>query len=194
MGTMFPIMLGLGLSAASAAGVIATSLGGIYPDGHRCYQGSKAVNMDVVEYVVYHRGPAALATVLVVGVCHFFWQRHCDRKAGTLPREIGSAEVTDSGKAPAFYALLPMLPILMAVGSSEMFVSGINLNIITIVLISMAVCMLIEWLRVRDLKSVCEGFSHFLKGMGTAFTGVVGLLVAAGVLPTGLKLLVPLIN
>lgn len=26
MGTMFPIMLGLGLSAASAAGVIATSL------------------------------------------------------------------------------------------------------------------------------------------------------------------------
>lgn len=75
-----------------------------------------------------------------------------------------------------------------------MFVSGINLNIITIVLISMAVCMLIEWLRVRDLKSVCEGFSHFLKGMGTAFTGVVGLLVAAGVLLTGLKLLVPLIN
>ena len=57
--------------------------------------------------------------------------------------------MTDSGKAPAFYALLPMLPILMAVGSSEMFVSGINLNIITIVLISMAVCMLIEWLRVR---------------------------------------------
>ena len=184
MGTMFPIMLGLGLSAASAAGVIATSLGVAYtPTAIDAIRGSKAVNMDVVEYVVYHQGPAALATVLVVGVCHFFWQRHCDRKAGTLPREIGSAEVTDSGKAPAFYALLPMLPILMAVGSSEMFVSGINLNIITIVLISMAVCMLIEWLRVRDLKSVCEGFSHFLKGMGTAFTGVVGLLVAAVGLP-----------
>lgn len=30
MGTMFPIMLGLGLSAASAAGVIATSLGVAY--------------------------------------------------------------------------------------------------------------------------------------------------------------------
>lgn len=190
MGTMFPIMLGLGLSAASAAGVIATSLGVAYtPTAIDAIRGSKAVNMDVVEYVVYHQGPAALATVLVVGVCHFFWQRHCDRKAGTLPREIGSAEVTDSGKAPAFYALLPMLPILMAVGSSEMFVSGINLNIITIVLISMAVCMLIEWLRVRDLKSVCEGFSHFLKGMGTAFTGVVGLLVAAGVFAHGIKVI-----
>ncbi|MCF6843621.1 C4-dicarboxylate ABC transporter, partial [Klebsiella pneumoniae] len=97
--------------AASAAGVIATSLGVAYtPTAIDAIRGSKAVNMDVVEYVVYHQGPAALATVLVVGVCHFFWQRHCDRKAGTLPREIGSAEVTDSGKSPAFYALLPMLP------------------------------------------------------------------------------------
>nr|WP_278068739.1 hypothetical protein [Edwardsiella ictaluri] len=24
--------------------------------------------------------------MLVVGVCHVFWQRHCDRRAGTLPQ------------------------------------------------------------------------------------------------------------
>ena len=82
---------------------------------------------------------------------------------------------------------MPMLPILMAVGSSEIFVTGINLNIITIVLISMAICMLIEWVRKCDLKAVCDGFTHFLKGMGTAFTGVVGLLVAAGVFAHGIK-------
>lgn len=57
MGTMFPIMLGLGLSAASAAGVIATSLGVAYtPTAIDAIRGSKAVNMDVVEYVVYHQG------------------------------------------------------------------------------------------------------------------------------------------
>ncbi|EFB6253247.1 C4-dicarboxylate ABC transporter, partial [Escherichia coli] len=84
MGTMFPIMLGLGLSAASAAGVIATSLGVAYtPTAIDAIRGSEAVNMDVVEYVVYHQGPAALATVLIVGISHFFWQKHCDRKAGT---------------------------------------------------------------------------------------------------------------
>ncbi|MCZ5680660.1 hypothetical protein O5624_17430 [Escherichia coli] len=37
--------------------------------------------------------------------------------------------------------------------------------------------MLIEWVRKCDPKAVCDGFTHFLKGMGTAFTGVVGLLV-----------------
>ncbi len=72
MGTMFPIMLGLGLSAASAAGVIATSLGVAYtPTAIDAIRGSEAVNMDVVEYVVYHQGPAALATVLIVGISHF---------------------------------------------------------------------------------------------------------------------------
>lgn len=188
MGTMFPIMLGLGLSAASAAGVIATSLGVAYtPTAIDAIRGSEAVNMDVVEYVVYHQGPAALATVLIVGISHFFWQKHCDRKAGTLPHEIGTTTVIKAGSTPAYYALLPMLPILMAVGSSEIFVTGINLNIITIVLISMAICMLIEWVRKCDLKAVCDGFTHFLKGMGTAFTGVVGLLVAAGVFAHGIK-------
>ncbi len=51
----------------------------------------------------------------------------------------------------------------------------------------MAICMLIEWVRKCDLKAVCDGFTHFLKGMGTAFTGVVGLLVAAGVFAHGIK-------
>lgn len=113
MGTMFPIMLGLGLSAASAAGVIATSLGVAYtPTAIDAIRGSEAVNMDVVEYVVYHQGPAALATVLIVGISHFFWQKHCDRKAGTLPHEIGTTTVIKAGSTPAYYALLPMLPIL----------------------------------------------------------------------------------
>ncbi len=51
----------------------------------------------------------------------------------------------------------------------------------------MAICMLIEWVRKCDLKAVCDGFTHFLKGMGTAFTGVVGLLVVAGVFAHGIK-------
>ena len=46
---------------------------------------------------------------------------------------------------------------------------------------------MIETLRLRDFKSVCAGFQHFLKGMGSAFSNVVGLLVAAGVFAHGIK-------
>lgn len=188
MGTMFPIMLGLGLSAASAAGVIATSLGVAYtPTAIDAIRGSQAVNMDVVEYVLYYQGPAAIATVIVIGFAHIVWQRHCDKQDGTLPNASTITEQQSDSSVPGYYALLPMLPIFLAVASSNLFVSGIKLHIVTIVLFSMAVCLLMEFIRKRDFKQVCDGFNHFLQGMGVAFTTVVGLLVAAGVFAHGIK-------
>lgn len=186
MGTMFPIMIGLGLSPASAAGVIATSLGIAYtPTAIDAIRGSQAVNMDVVEYVLNYQGPAAIATVLVVGVTHVFWQRHCDQKMGVVAGIKDVKEAEGKG-APGFYAILPMLPIMMAVGFSPLFVSGVKLHVVTIVLISMFVCMVIEGIRVRSYKDICSGFSKFLGGMGSAFTNVVGLLVAAGAFAHGI--------
>lgn len=132
MGTMFPIMIGLGLSPASAAGVIATSLGVAYtPTAIDAIRGAKAVDMSVVEYVLYYQGPAALVTVLAVGITHIFWQRHCDRKAGFIP-EIGKAvqsheKEPTSKNIPGYYAILPMLPIIMAVGSSNLFLKAYTL-------------------------------------------------------------------
>lgn len=190
MGTMFPIMIGLGLSPASAAGVIATSLGVAYtPMAVDAIRASDAVGMgkDVVGYVISYQGPAAIATVLAVGIAHVFWQRHCDRKLGIVA-ELGREETScEEQRAPGFYALLPMLPIIMAIAFSKLFVKNINLDVVTIVLICMCFCMLIETLRTRDFKQVCTGFNEFLKGMGSAFTGVVGLLVAAGVFAHGIK-------
>lgn len=191
MGTMFPIMIGLGLSPAASAGVIATSLGVAYtPTAIDAIRGAKAVDMSVVEYVLYYQGPAAIATVLAVGITHIFWQRHCDRKQGFIPeigKVIASEKKVESKGTPGFYALLPMLPIIMAIGTSNLFVDGIHLDVVTIVLIAMAICMLIETLRLRNFKLVCNGFQHFLTGMGQAFSNVVGLLVAAGVFAHGIK-------
>ena len=190
MGTMFPIMIGLGLSPASAAGVIATSLGVAYtPMAVDAIRASDAVGMgkDVVGYVIAYQGPAAIATVLAVGIAHVFWQRHCDRKLGIVA-ELGREETShEEHGAPGFYALLPILPIIMAIAFSKLFVKNINLDVVTIVLICMFFCMLVETLRTRDFKQVCTGFNEFLKGMGSAFTGVVGLLVAAGVFAHGIK-------
>jgi len=186
MGTMFPIMIGLGLSAASAAGVVATSLGIAYtPTAIDAIRGSQAVGMEVVEYVWRYQGPAAIATVLVVGITHVFWQRYCDNKQGLIA-QLTDIEESRSQGAPGFYAILPMLPIIMAVGFSPLFVSGVKLHVVTIVLISMFICMSVEGIRTRDFKQLCAGFNKFLGGMGSAFTGVVGLLVAAGVFAHGI--------
>ncbi len=187
MGTMFPIMVGLGLSPASSAGVIATSLGVAYtPTAIDAIRGSKAVGMDVVEYVLYHQGPAALAAVLVVGIAHVFWQRRCDRISGYVAQPVAAEQASEGEQAPGYYALLPLLPIIMAVGTSSVFTKMLKFDVVTIVLIAMAVCMLAELLRNRSFKKTCAGFSPFLKGMGNAFTNVVGLLVAAGIFAHGI--------
>jgi DcuC family C4-dicarboxylate transporter len=186
MGTMFPIMIGLGLSPASSAGVIATSLGIAYtPTAIDAIRGSQAVGMDVVKYVLNYQGPAAVATVLVVGFTHVFWQRRCDNKQGVVAQLTDVKEAKGQG-APGFYAILPMLPIMMAVGFSPLFVSGVSLHVVTIVIISMFICMVIEGLRVFSFKKVCSGFQTFLNGMGSAFSNVVGLLVAAGAFAHGI--------
>ena len=182
MGTMFPIMLGLGLSAGSAAGVIATSLAVAYtPSSSSNVPG---ISTPILSKVVLFQQNTL--PVLLMGIVHIFWQRHCDRQEGFVPQPAAVSEGEKQG-APALYACLPMLPIVMAVGSSQLFVQGIRLDVTTIVLISMAICMLLELIRLRDAKQVCAGFDVFLKGMGQAFTGVVGLLVAAGVFAHGIK-------
>ncbi len=190
MGTMFPIMRSLGLSALSSAGVIATSLGVAYtPTAVDAIRGAEATGMDVVNYVLKYQGPAAIVTVLVVGVVHIFWQRYCDTKAGLLPQNIQTGVDNDTSDvtAPALYAILPLLPIVFAIASSSLITDKIHLDIVTIVFISMAIAMLVEYCRSFDFKQVCMDFNAFLDGMGKAFAGVVGLLVAAGIFAHGIK-------
>ncbi|PJE78679.1 putative cryptic C4-dicarboxylate transporter DcuD [invertebrate metagenome] len=187
MGTLFPVMVGLGISTASSAAVIVTSLCVAYaPTAVDAIRGSVAVQMDVVEYVIYHQGPAAVVTSLVIAFSHVFWQKHCDQKEGY------SATIPDGKKqkklsAPLFYALFPMLPIIMAIASSSLFSDGIHLNIVTIVLVSITITMIVELIRKRNLFTIMEDFKVFLNGMGTAFSNVVCLLVAAGVFAEGIK-------
>lgn len=188
MGTMFPIMRALGLSSLSATGVIATSLGVAYtPTAVDAIRGAEATHMDVVHYVLAYQGPAALATVLVVGICHIIWQRYCDAKAGTLPKEKQALNIAKKCEVPTFYAILPLLPIILAIASSSLITHRIHLDIITIVFISMAIAMLIEYCKSLDFKKICHDFNYFLDGMGKAFTSVVCLLVAAGIFAHGIK-------
>lgn len=195
MGTMFPVMIRLGLSVASSAAVVATSLAVSFTpttvDAIRAVEAVKEADptstMDVVKFVVHYQGPAALATVLVIGVMHIFWQRYCDKKEGTLPKNPSDVKIEEKAlQVPKFYALLPLVPIIIAFASSEFVVKGVNIDITTLVLISMVICMLVEFLRKPNFKELCAGFEHFLQGMGHAFTHVVALLVAAGVFAHGI--------
>ena len=190
MVTLFPVLIGLGISAGSAAAIIASSLAVSFtPTGIDAIRASEAIGMPLIEYVVNFQAPTSVTAMLAIGIAHIFWQARCDKKEGFDSSKVTSQKSSEveTLKAPTFYALLPMLPIIMAVLCSKLVFSEIKINVTTIALLSMFIAMICELFRTRDLKEVFAGFSVFLKGMGNAFTTVVGLLVAAGVFAHGIK-------
>lgn len=188
MGTLYPVMLGLGLSRGSAAAVIASSLAVSFtPTGVDAIRASEALGMDLMSYVSHYQAPTSIATMVVIGIVHVIWQSHVDKKHPEQFEEAGLAESKEGHSAPSYYVMLPLLPIIMAIVFSKLVVSTINMDVTTIVFVSMFIAMLCECVTKRSLRAVFDGFDVFSKGMGTAFSSVVVLLVAAGVFAYGIQ-------
>ncbi|MUK78321.1 C4-dicarboxylate ABC transporter [Aliivibrio fischeri] len=189
MGTLYPVMLGLGISRGSAAAVIASSLAVSFtPTGVDAIRASEALGMDLMSYVSHYQAPTSVATMVVIGIMHVIWQTQVDK---THPEQFEQASIEQTQKedvlAPSYYVILPLLPIIMAVVFSKLVISTINMDVTTIVFVSMFVAMLCECITKRSLKAVFDGFNVFSKGMGSAFSSVVVLLVAAGVFAYGIQ-------
>ncbi len=191
MVTLYPIMVGLGISQGSAAAVIASSLALTFtPLGVDAIRASEALHIDLMTYIVSYQAPTSLVAMLAVGLTHVFWQSCCDKKLGAVEECSSDSTLNqeaDPDSAPAIYGILPVLPIIFAVIFSKLVIDSVNLDVTTIVFISMFIAMIFEGIRRRSLKILFDGFNVFMKGMGNAFSTVVFLLVAAGIFAYGIQ-------
>ncbi len=140
----------------------------------------KAGGMDLDVFAVQTVLPVSLCAIVVMAIAAYFWNRYLDKKENT-PMEkvdISSIEV----KAPAYYAMLPFLPIVGVFLFNGKTIPGLSLDIYTIVVLAIFLAALTDFVNkgfkgketLEDLDSCYEG------GMAEAFKGVVMLLVAAG--------------
>lgn len=131
-----------------------------------------------------------MVVVPVVALLHFVWQRRCDRKDDQLQItdafELPEADV-DTQAVPSIYALLPLLPLVLLFVFSPLMVTSIRLDVVTAMLISLAIAMSFEVIRHRSLRDSLAGITHFFKGMGDIFSSVVTLIVAAEIFAAGVK-------
>src|SRR5690606_2474615 len=87
------------------------------------------------------------------------------------------------------YAILPLLPIVMAVVFSrylQLFDPAIELNTTTAMLVSLFIAMIFEWIRTKALAQLFNNLQAFWQGMGDVFSSVVTLIVAAEFFSKGL--------
>ncbi|MBE2897224.1 anaerobic C4-dicarboxylate transporter DcuC [Pasteurellaceae bacterium HPA106] len=193
MATLFPIMTRLGISAPSAAAVCATtSAVNLNPTAADVILAAEKAGTNIVDFSFFTILPMSIVALLAIAITHFFWQRFCDRQEGLHPEQLNyqpNDNVDPSTllktDAPTFYIILPFLPIAGLLLFNGETLPKLSLG--AVVVLTIIITAVIEFIRKRSARAVYEGIEVCYNGMAEAFSGVVMLLVAAGVFAEGLN-------
>ena len=189
--TFFPMLVTLGISKPAAASMVAlTSFMDLGPAVGTANLAAKVSGMPAATYFVQHQRPIAVWVMAVVAVLIFVTAKHFDGKtdpsAFLVQDGSVSAEVSKPD-APAFYALLPLVPIVLILVFSPLLVSTVDMDVVTAMILGSVAGLVVELLVKRDVKVVFKGFQIFFNAIGSSFASVVSLLVCADVFAQGLQ-------
>lgn len=186
MATLFPMMTAMGISRPAAVAVCASPAAIILSptSGDVVIAAEKsglALHVFAVETVL----PVSISAIIVMAIATFFWNKYLDKRDNTPMERVDVSAI--EVKAPAYYAILPFLPIIGVFLFNGETILGLSLDIYTIVVVSIFAGAVIDFITKRfDGKKTLEDLESCYEGMAEAFKGVVMLLVAAGVFAQGL--------
>ena len=189
MVTMFPILVSLGVSRLSAVAMIGTTQSlDIGPGSGNSVLAATNAGMDIANYFVNYQIPVGLCVVATVAILHYVVQQWFDKKAGHMVQasQVAAAEAQED-LPPAIYGLLPIIPLVLILGFSSLLFKSIKMDVVTAMLISIAISMVFEYVRHRDAKKVFASLQVFFDGMGVQFATVITLIVAGETFAHGLK-------
>ena len=185
---LFPILKGVGVSAASAAAVIGTSAGMTFaPTAGTANLAAKVAGLDPIIYLVQYQLPLALPTLVAAGAAHYFVQRYYDKKGDDVYAEAAEVKASDAPEVPKWYALFPVLPIVLLIIFSKLVVSSIKLDTVAALFMVWALVVVVEIIRLRDLKKIFKDAMAMFQAMGKMFAGIVALIICAEFFASGLK-------
>ncbi|MDG6881326.1 anaerobic C4-dicarboxylate transporter DcuC [Phocoenobacter uteri] len=184
MATLFPIMVNVGISRGAAASICASPAAIILsPTSGDVVLAAEVSKMPLTDFAFSLTLPISVVSILAIAVAHFFWQRYLDKKEGFVAEQLEVSEIQT--KVPPFYAILPFTPIIGVLIFDGNFAP--ELNIVTVIIICFILVAILDFIRTFNAKLVYENLEMAYKGMADAFSGVVILLVAAGVFAQGLS-------
>lgn len=191
MATVFPILIGLGVSRISAVALItATTAFGIGPASAIALSAAKVLGMDITQFFFAHQVPMVLLLSGVLSVCYFWINRRMDARLGPEHHADWVAPVAHPKQAaPLWYGILPVLPLVFLLIFSDMFAlfpRQIKVDTNLAMLAGLLIAMAAELVRTGSLAGVMQSLDVFWGGMGDIFKSVVTLIVAADIFSKGL--------
>ncbi|WP_418696302.1 C4-dicarboxylate transporter DcuC [Bacteroides sp.] len=193
--SVYPILVGLGVSKLTALSVIAAAtLFDQGPGSANTALAAELIEQTNVAYFITHQLPLVIPTTLVVMALFYFNNRYFDKKDAarlSAENETENNKVSQSVSrpdVPFIFAFLPILPLALLILFSPYvgLLQNITLNTTTAMILSLFISLLFIALHTRNLRKTFDAFSSFWKGMGNVFASVVTLIVASEVFSKGL--------
>lgn len=188
MVTMFPILVGLGVSRLSATAAVATTLCFDWsPSDTGTILSAETAGVDPVFYWSHYQVPIVAVAFVVVGVLHYLTQKYMDKRDGHVVKPMEVEKVADEAdSAPLWYAILPVIPLALILSFSSLWITTIKMNIVMAMFIGMTVGVCCEYVRRRDGKRVLGDIQTFFDGLGLQMANVITLVVAGQTFAKGL--------
>lgn len=188
MVTMFPILIGLGVSRLSATAAVATTLCFDWsPSDTGTILSAETAGVDPVIYWSHYQVPIVAVAFVVVGVLHYLTQKYMDKRDGHVVKPMVVETVKDEAdNAPTFYAILPVIPLALILSFSSLWIESIKMNIVMAMFIGLFVGVCCEYIRWRDGKKVLGDIQTFFDGLGMQMANVITLIVAGQTFAQGL--------
>lgn len=190
--SIYPILIGLGVSRLTAVSVIsACTIFDMGPGSANTARAAELVGQNNMLYFVEHQLPLTIPLTLLLMVLYYFTNRYFDRKDQETGKQQPEVVNTQDFKVdvPLVYAILPVLPLMLLIIFSsyvQLFDPPISLDTTTAMFVSLAVSMVFELIRLRSFTGVFSSIKSFWEGMGKVFANVVTLIVAAEIFSKGL--------
>ena len=131
--TLMPALIAAGLTPLTVGAIVATA-STIAPSPLEAglIQGAELTGMTVTEFTFGNVAKATIPALVVIAFVHMWWQHRCDKKdlvksgAGVSDAELEAARDDESDRRireaveraeglPGFYAILPLLPLLLII-------------------------------------------------------------------------------
>lgn len=185
---LFPILKGVGVSPAAAGAVIACSAGMTFaPTSGTANLAAKVADIDPIVYAVHYQWPVAVFALTAVAIAHYFVQKYFDSKGKETYLNTANLRSIDGENAPSWYAIFPILPIVLMIVFSKLVYTKVQLNTISALLLVWVFVVLLEIIRKRDVKKVFSDATEFFKKMGGMFASIVALIICAEMFAAGIK-------
>ncbi len=186
MATLFPMMTAMGISRPAAVAVCASPAAIILsPTSGDVVIAAEKSGLALDVFAVQTVLPVSICAIIVMAAAAFFWNKYLDKKDNTPMERVDVSEMKVD--APAFYCVLPFLPIIGVFLFNGRTIPGLSLDIYTIVVGSIFLGAVVNFVVERfNGQKTLEDLESCYQGMADAFKGVVMLLVAAGVFAQGL--------